>query len=429
MRYRWTGAPGPLRKVDAMVSRWCIAISLVLPVLMAGAEDPVLFGPYIQRVESEKATVVWITSDRKVTLKGEKETRERENYRTNSVRFDGLSPDTEYAYTLENGLSGKFRTAPSGAANFRFAVYGDTRSDEAMHTKVVNAIRKQEDVRLVLNSGDLVSHGTVLDHWKSFFRAAEPLMRETFYVPCLGNHEDNAKEYFDFFDLPGNEEHFSFNWGGVHFVALNTEAPDIPDGTDDMAESRIWNSEIMWNYFAKQRKWLDADLQRNYGADFFVVFFHVPFYDSKLTRREPQIEIRMAFADILEKHHTEFVVTGHTHNYQHHQKGMSHFVVSGGGGATLYDLGDTLGVGTEGVEIVKQEKVNNFLIVDAENWHLNVKAYRADETEIESFSIESQAGLRLVKRRLESIGGLPWEQGEDDGAVEANIEYEIEVVK
>lgn len=389
------------------------------------AADPVLFGTYIQHVETEKATVLWVTSDQTVTIKSDQDSQERANYRTNTVRFDGLQPDTEYTYTLENGLGGKFRTAPAGAANFRFVVYGDTRSHEDIHTKVVNAIRKQKDVRLVLNTGDLVVKGGVLEYWKSFFRAAEPLMQETFYVPCLGNHEDNAREYFDFFDLPGNEEHFSFNWGGVHYVALNTEAPDVPNGTDDSAESQLWNSEIMWEYFAKQRTWLDADLSRNYGADFFVVYFHVPYYDTKLSRRESQIEIRTAFADVLEKHHTEFVVSGHTHNYQHHRKGMCHFVVSGGGGATLYDLGDTIGVGAEGVEMVKQEKTNNFLVVDVDGWLMHVKAQRADESEIESFDIESQAGQRLVQRRLDAIGGAPWEREGADRDQDASDDIEL----
>lgn len=407
-----------------------IAIAILAITSLAHAADPILFGPYIQRVETEKATVVWITSDRTASLTGDGETRTRDNYRTNSIRFDGLKPDTEYTYEVE-GIEGKFRTAPSGPKNSRFVIYGDTRSNADVHKSVVDAIRRQKDVSLVLNSGDLVSKGTILDYWKEFFEVAEPLMRETYYVPCLGNHEDNAREYFDFFDLPGNEEHFSFNWGGVHFVALNTEAPDVPDGTDNMAESQIWNSKIMWDYFAKQRKWLDQDLSLNYGADFFVVFFHVPFYDSKLSRREPQIEIRTAFADILEKHNTELVVTGHTHNYQHHKKGMSHYVVSGGGGASLYDLGDSIGVGAEDVEIVKQEKVNNFLVVDMDGWKLNIQALRPDDSVIDTFSVESQAGLRLVKRRVESVGGLPWEQDDESEEEETtvDIEYEVELKK
>jgi hypothetical protein len=235
-------------------------------------------------------------------------------------------------------------------------------------------------------------------------------MRETYYVPCLGNHEDNAAEYFDFFDLPGNEEHFSFNWGNVHFVALNTEAPDLPDGIDESAESSLRNSEIMWDYFGKQRAWLDEDLSRSYGADFLVVFFHVPMYDTKLSRREPQIEVRTAFDEIIEKHKVELVLTGHTHNYQHHIKGGTHHVVTGGGGAPLYEIEEGAGVDAEGVDTVMQEKVHHFCAVDVNGGRIHVKAIRVDGSTIEEFSLESRAGARLVERRVDAIGGLPWER-------------------
>lgn len=383
-------------------------VCLAVATAAAGAGDDVMFGPYIQNVQTEEATVVWITAGNSVTLDGGEEPVTREDYQMHSVRFDHLKPDTEYTYTLDNGLKGKYRTAPEGSKNFRFVAYGDNRSQEDVHQQIVDQIRAQENISFVLNTGDLVGHGSVLDDWKRFFRVAEPLMAETYYVPCLGNHEDNASEYFDFFVLPGNEEHFSFNWGGVHFVALNSEAPDVPDGVDNSAEMSLWNSEIMWDYFARQRKWLDQDLRRNYGADFLVVFFHVPFYDTKLSRREPQIEVRRAFADILDEHKVELVLNGHTHNYQHHRKGMTHYIVTGGGGAPLYDIEDTLGPEAEGVEIVKQEKTHHFCVIEMDGWRLRIKAIRADGTLIEEFALESQAGSRLVDRRLDAIGGLPW---------------------
>ncbi|MBI2434508.1 MAG: metallophosphoesterase [Candidatus Hydrogenedentes bacterium] len=385
-------------------------VVLFLSCFAAAAQEPLLFGPYIQQVQTDAATVMWVTSGPQVTMTGGEETILREEYRTHRARFDHLKPDTEYSYTLEGGLSGKFRTAPAEPAAFRFVAYGDTRSNEEMHKQIIEAIRQQQDVRLVLNTGDLVSRGSVLENWKSFFRATEPLMRETWYVPCLGNHEDNAEEYFDFFELPGNEEHFSFNWGGIHFVALNTEPPDVPDGSDVSAETALWNSRITWEFLAKQRDWLDRDLAQNYGATFLVLFFHVPMYDTKLSRREPQIEARRAFGDVVEKHHVELVLNGHTHNYQHHRKGMTHFVVTGGGGASLYDIEDSLGPGAEGVEIMHQEKVNHFIVIDSDRGRLHLRALRPDQSLIEEFDVESQSGPRLVQRRLDAVGGLPWEK-------------------
>jgi hypothetical protein len=77
--------------------------------------------------------------------------------------------------------------------------------------------------------------------------------------------------------------------------------------------------------------------------------------------------------------------------------------------------------------------VNNFLVIDMEGWKLNIKALRDDETVIETFSVESQAGLRLVNRRVEAIGGLPWEQGDDDDDDNdddlVELEYNIKLEK
>jgi predicted phosphodiesterase len=377
------------------------------PAAISATTEPILFGPYVQRVLTDEATVVWVSSGRTVTLQTAEETQAREEYRVHSVRFGRLKPDTEYTYNLGEGLSGRFRTAPQGSPPFRFIAFGDTRTREEEHAKVVNAMLGVENVSLVLNTGDLVSSGKNLEHWKSFFRVATPLMQKTLYVPCLGNHEDNAEEFFDFFVLPHNEQWYSFNWGGVHFIALNTEPPAMPDNTPITAENDIEASRRAWEFFAEQRKWLEEDLKANRGASFIVPFFHVPMYDTKLSRRENQLEIRKAFGDLFDEYNVELVLSGHTHNYQHHVRGMSHYVVTGGGGAPLYDL--DWGPGTDDVRTVAMEKTTHFLVIDVNGPMMHVQVVRPDASLIEEFDIESQSGTRRVNQRLEALGGLPWE--------------------
>ncbi|MBI3119324.1 MAG: hypothetical protein HYZ00_11590, partial [Candidatus Hydrogenedentes bacterium] len=99
-------------------------VVLFLSCFAAAAQEPLLFGPYIQQVQTDAATVMWVTSGPQVTMTGGEETILREEYRTHRARFDHLKPDTEYSYTLEGGLSGKFRTAPAEPAAFRFVAYG-----------------------------------------------------------------------------------------------------------------------------------------------------------------------------------------------------------------------------------------------------------------------------------------------------------------
>lgn len=376
-----------------------------LAAVSAIAAEPLLFGPYIQNVKTNEATVVWVTAGSTVTLSTGEQQTQREAYNVHTVRFAHLNPATSYTYTLDGEMKGAFITAPEDAADFRFVAYGDTRSAEEQHAAVVAAIRQVGNSAFVINTGDLVSRGAELENWKSFFRVAQPLMAETWYVPCLGNHEDNAQEYFDFFVLPGNESWYSFNWAGVHFAVLNTEPPDPPDGMEESAERDLLESKMMWDFLLKQRRWLNRDLKQNRFARFLVVVFHVPYYDTKLSRREPQDEVRRAFADVLEKYEVELVLNGHTHNYQHHKKGFTHYVITGGGGAPLYDIEETVGV--EGVETIAQEKTLHFCIFDVVGHRINARALRPDGTEIDIFSIESRSGPRSVSQRLQTLRKTP----------------------
>ncbi len=393
------------------------AVLLALGIMVAWgscAAEPgaqVLFGPYVQRVETEQATVMWISRGEQVTLSGEGKTVEREEYQPHLVRFAGLTPDTAYTYTLKNGLKGSFRTAPAHWKDFRFLVYGDCRGREEDHAAVVAALEKEKDYSFVIQTGDMVRNGKNLDNWKSFFRVAGPLMAKTWYVACPGNHERNASEFYDFFDLPGQKEFYSFNWAGVHFATVNTEPPEVQDGMSPIEETDLLQSRLLWNYFARERAWLDHDLAQNANSRFLVVFMHVPYYDSKVSRREPQLEVRKAFADIIDKHKVELVLWGHTHNYQHYRKGMRHFVVSGGGGAPLYDIGET--AAAKGVETVAQEKTFHYCVIDVKGPMMYFQAKRPDGSVIDSFSIESQSGPRTVNLRLKTIGkniAAPWEK-------------------
>ena len=73
----------------------------------------------------------------------------------------GLPPDSDFVYEVRDGSGplaspGTFRTAPDWPRPFRFAVFGDNRSDHASHAMVVDMILAG-DFELVMNTGDMVS--------------------------------------------------------------------------------------------------------------------------------------------------------------------------------------------------------------------------------------------------------------------------------
>ena len=66
------------------------------------------------------------------------------------------------------------------------------------------------------------------------------------FFPSLGNHDimtDNGQPYFDYFTLPGNERYYDFEWGPVHFFALNDLGTE-PDGTSPYSIQGKWLKKV-----------------------------------------------------------------------------------------------------------------------------------------------------------------------------------------
>ena len=79
---------------------------------------------------------------------------------THEVALTGLQPSTRYAYAiaLQAGgqQSGEFTTART-TQPFSFLVYGATRTNDADHQSVVNAMKTQS-VDFLIHTGDAVEY-------------------------------------------------------------------------------------------------------------------------------------------------------------------------------------------------------------------------------------------------------------------------------
>ena len=107
--------------------------------------------------------------------------------------LDALEADTVYGYAVV--LDGKevfestFRTAPDKARSFRFAAYGDSRSNPEVYETLVEEVINSHP-ELVVHTGDLVGVGDRYSQWPlEFFGPARNLMHNTPMFPVLGNHE------------------------------------------------------------------------------------------------------------------------------------------------------------------------------------------------------------------------------------------------
>jgi acid phosphatase type 7 len=298
--------------------------------------------PYLQRVTTTSAKIGWVTTAQagakvKVTnpdgtpLMDAMGEVERYSMRDDDelqmwATFDGLSPGTIYCYELadSNGMlisRTGFRTAPAADSSepVRFLAFGDSGGGGADQY----ALADQMDTvpyELIIHTGDIAyDDGTIGQFEDNVFGVYAELFRNLPIFPSAGNHEYRTMQgapFREVFNLPGDngEKWYSYDWGRIHFVALDTEAD-----------------------YATQAAWLDRDLAAT-TLPWRIIYMHRPPYSSG--EHGSDLALRKALAPVVEKHHVQLVLSGHDHDYERMQpqNGVA-YVVTGGGGRGTYNVG------------------------------------------------------------------------------------------
>jgi acid phosphatase type 7 len=327
----------------AVVSFALLSISFGIA---AQEESPLVWGPNLGAISDDSIVITWNTS-RPVSVDlhyataqlydstGEwEETLYFDPHKdVAEIYLDGLLPATKYRYQLvlyegdaiyERPI-GYFTTSSSETQSFSFLVYGDTQTNQDRNKLVSDTMaRDNPDAALVIHTGDLVESPTI-GRFKNFFAAIGNLALSHPYVCVIGNHEKGSPRYYEFCPLPtgggnSNEQWWSFDYGNVHFVGIDT---NTFKGADAITMMR------------QQIEWVSNDLQLS-KATFKVVFFHHPIYSSTWDGgvNEP---LQQMWEKILVDNGVDVVFNGHMHCYEHFYVNSIHHVISGGGGGPLQE--------------------------------------------------------------------------------------------
>lgn len=261
-----------------------------------------------------------------------------------AVKLEGLSAGQSYSYVVHacGTVTGvrQFRTATGpSTSSVHFTAMGDFGTGGSLQAKVLALLGQPGRAgELVLALGDnAYESGTEQELQDRLFKPMAALMRQTPLFPTLGNHEygtNKGQPYLDNFYLPANnaartERFYSFDWGPVHFVALDSTCAVL--GSVDVCK------------LANQKSWLAQDLAAT-KQPWKVVFFHHPSWSSGA--HGSQLVMRREFAPLFEQYGVDLVLNGHDHNYERSKlmKGDAvaasgtrgiHYVVVGSGGASL----------------------------------------------------------------------------------------------
>jgi len=243
-----------------------------------------------------------------------------------SVNFEGLQPDTLYAYRVGDGVNWSewfhFRTASTEPRPFSFLYFGDAQNDIKSHwSRVIRqAYREAPDARFLLHAGDLINSANSDAEWGEWFTAAGWINGSIPSVPTPGNHEwfrdrlvdENGKRgeqvgtisrhWRQQFTLPENgppgqeELVYYFDYQGVRFVSLNSNRQQSRSTAD-------WQA---------QAEWLDRILTDN-PCRWTIITFHHPIYSPAKNRDNP--ELRKLWQPVFDKHRVDLVLQGHDHTY------------------------------------------------------------------------------------------------------------------
>jgi hypothetical protein len=349
-----------------------LALSLAFATTLVAA-DKVIGGPFTVNVTTRSATVVWIVQSDELILHppGGVEGRYSPSFRAEKTTLASLQPGTKYDYELPGfpGVKGSFRTAAAPTApSYQFLVYGDTRTRHDVHRKVVEAILKDGVPEFAIQSGDLVENGEDNSLWPIYFDIEKNLLSQLAFFPVLGNHERNSRDFYEFFQSV--TPYYSFNWGNAHFMVINS----------DIASSAV-NKPARDAFWAEQTKWLEDELQASQNVEYRVVVAHHPPFSAVSNRQGSNPEMR-ALVPMFEKYHVSIAFFGHDHNYQRNLQNGINYVISGGGGAPLYDVDKP-----DPATSQKAIKVENFVKVSVEGKVMKIQAKGLDGKILDEFEV------------------------------------------
>ncbi len=320
-------------------------------------------GPYLQLPASTSIIVRWRTdaaSVGRVTYGTDPNNLTQQLDETTAVtdhevQISGLQPYTTYYYAVGNGaavLAGgddhhHFKTSPviGTAQPIRVWAIGDFGRSSIDQQKVRDSYHqysqgKNTDVWLWLGDNTYYD-GTDAEYQANVFDAAfgyDSLFRYLPFMPCPGNHDyevisspsassdpiNHTGPYYDIINVPtqgelggvpsGYELYYSYDYGNVHFISLNSELGSVIGAYDWTGVSLgSFNGSPMYD-------WLRADLEAN-DKPWVVAYFHQPPYSKGSHDSDDFWELYMTamrenFIPVLEEFGVDLVLNGHSHVYE-----------------------------------------------------------------------------------------------------------------
>lgn len=353
------------------------ATSAVAVLTVASTLATVTRGPYITMGHfTNQSTVVWRTD---VAMDSWVDYGLSTNYGLTAgssnlvvqheVTLTGLEPGQTYFYRLRSGggslASAQFRSGKRPGTPMRIAWTGDHQLGAG--GPLATALRNcQPD--LILHTGDLENYCDFNALDSEFFSVFAGALRESPSYWTPGNHEGTdcapCLEAFDL--LPEDHQSYSFEYGDLQAIALNSPVPPSPD-------------------------WLRAKLASS-GKPWRVVFSHYPMYSATGGHGDADGAIlRATLLPLLQQYKVNVVIAGHNHYYWRSLpiQGINYLVV-GSGGAPHYQLG-----GLPAYTAAGNDTTDAFAYADLEGDFMHIHTLDATGAPIDETVLDRQCSFPM----------------------------------
>ena len=273
------------------------------------------------------------------------------------ITISGLQPNTKYYYqascgSFQSSVEYFYTAKPDSVRQMDFVVYGDCGFNSSQQDQISALMAAQpQDFGLVVGDVDQIS-GNNYD--VNYFPHYTSMTKHTCHFTAIGNHDilTNNTNYTDAFILPHNnpantELYYSFTWGNAKFIAL--------DGNIDYTAG------------SAQYTWLQNELKCN-DREWLFVFFHQPPWSNAWDASyyipltpfflyQGNTDMRTSIVPLFEQYHVDFVLNGHTHDYQRGSLNGVHYFIAGGGGTSTPDTHTN----SNSPNINFEQDVNNYM--------------------------------------------------------------------
>ena len=341
---------------------WLLTLT-ILSIVTLHAQNPfqITFGPYLQNVTEEGATVIWGTSGDalswvEVAPDGNDHfyAEERPQFfqtklgrrtvgKLHTVRIRDLQPGTFYRYrvcskeVLEMNpakvvygttictdvfrhLPFRFKTRSADQDSLALVIVNDIHENSEMLGNLLADVKKGE-YDFVFFNGDMVNNMSSEQQLINGFigKSTELFASEIPFYFARGNHETRGNfsdRYLDYFPTSTNEPYYAFRQGPVFFIVL--------DGGEDKPDSDIeyYGLADFDRYRTDQVAWLKEVVATEAfrSAPFKVVITHVPPIN---TTWHGPLEVKKHFLPILNEAGVDLMICGHLHAYHYISAGES----------------------------------------------------------------------------------------------------------